>query len=76
MPTQSLHEILVDWQAGRIDYRCAMALAQIDTLGELYDAALHSGVPIRTEPTEHEARHADVVAELIRGQLRPPTKVC
>ncbi|PAX07049.1 hypothetical protein [Sphingomonas lenta] len=68
MAASSLHDILVAWQQGRMDYRSAMELAQIDTLGELYKAAEHSGVPIRTEPYEHELRQAEMVAELIRGQ--------
>lgn len=66
----SLHDILTAWQDGRMDYRHAMDLAQIDTLGELYRAAEHSGVAIRTEPRDHELRQAEMVAELIRGQAQ------
>lgn len=71
MEVLSLHDILVAWQDGRMDYRRAMELAQIDTLGELYRAADNSGVEIRVEPSEHELRQAEMVAELIRGQARP-----
>lgn len=67
----SLHDILVEWQEGRMDYRRAMDLAQIDTLGELYVAAENSGVAIRFEPTEDELRQAELIADLIRGQARP-----
>ena len=70
MRVLSLHDILVAWQEGRMDYRRAMDLAQIDTLGELYAAAEHSGVTIRAEPTEEEHRQADLVADLIRGRAR------
>jgi len=47
-----------------------MELAQIDTIGELYKAAEHSGVEIRTEPNEHELQQAEMVADLIRGQAK------
>ena len=70
MTVMSLHDILAAWQAGRIDYREAMDRARIDTLDELYHAAAHSGVDIRTEPSDHELRQAEIVAELIRGQAR------
>jgi hypothetical protein len=70
MEIQSLHDILTAWQDGNTDYRRAMELAQIDTLGELYGAAEHSGVAIRTEPNAHELRQAKLVADLIRGQVR------
>ena len=70
MEVLSLHDILVAWQNGRMDYRRAMELVQIDTLGELYRAAENSGVEIRVEPNEHELRQAEMVAELIRGQAR------
>lgn len=53
MEVLSLHDILLAWQAGKMDYRRAMELAQIDTIGEFYKAAEHSGVAIRTEPSEH-----------------------
>jgi len=49
MEVLSLHDILIAWRDGRMDYQSAMDLAQIDTLGELYDAAEHSSVEIRTE---------------------------
>ena len=70
MEVLSLHDILVAWQEGRVDYRRALELAQIDTLGELYRAAEHSGVAIRTEPREHELEQADLVARIILGQAR------
>lgn len=70
MEVLSLHDILVVWQEGHMDYRRAMELAQIDTLGELYRAAENSGVEIRVEPNEHELRQAEMVAEIIRGQAR------
>lgn len=70
MTVMSLHDILIAWQADRIDYREAMDRAQIDTLDELYAAATHSGVQIRTEPNDHELRQAEIVADLIRGQAR------
>lgn len=70
MTVMSLHDILVAWQAGHMDYREAMDRAQIDTLDELYVAAAHSGVEIRTEPNDHELRQAEVIADLIRGQAR------
>lgn len=66
----TLHDILTAWQQDRIDYREAMRLADIDTLGELYDAAELSGVALRTELTDFENRQADLVADLIRGQAR------
>lgn len=53
-----------------MDYRRALELAQIDTLSELYQAAEHSGVKIRDEPTADESARADVVADVIRGQAR------
>lgn len=71
MKVQSLHDILLAWQAGKMDYRHAMNLAQIDTLGELYKAAEHSGVEIRKKPNEHELKQAEIVAELLRGHVRP-----
>ena len=70
MEVLSLHEILLAWQAGEMDYRWAMDLAQIDTIGELYKAAEHSGVDIRMEPNQHELQQAEMVADLIRGQAR------
>lgn len=70
MQVLSLHDILTGWQAGTMDYRSAMELAQIDTLSELYKAAEHSGVEIRTQPRENELRQAEIVADLIRGQAR------
>lgn len=70
MEVLSLHDILLAWQAGTMDYRRAMDLTQIDTIGELYKAAEHSGVEIRMEPNEHELQQAQMVAELIRGQAR------
>jgi hypothetical protein len=70
MEAQSLHDILTEWQDGKIDYRRAMELSQIDTFGELYKAAEHSGVAIRTEPNAQELRQAELVADLIRGQVR------
>jgi hypothetical protein len=70
MAVLSLHDILLAWQAGKMDYLSAMELAQIDTIGELYKAAEHSGVEIRTEPNEHELQQAEMVAELIRGQAK------
>ena len=51
MKVISLHGILVAWLKGRMDYRRAMEMAQIDTLRKLYRAAEHSGVEIRTEHT-------------------------
>lgn len=70
MESASLHDILTAWRDGRIDYRRALDLAQIDTLGELYKAADLSGVDLRSPPSEHELRQAEVVANLIRGQAR------
>ncbi len=70
MEVLSLHDILLAWQAGKMDYRSAMEHAQIDTIGELYKAAEHSGVEIRMEPNEHELQQAEMVADLIRGQAR------
>jgi hypothetical protein len=70
MAVLSLHDILLAWQAGKMDYLRAMELAQIDTIGELYKAAEHSGVEIRTEPNEHELQQAEMVADLIRGQAK------
>lgn len=70
-PLLTLHDILTAWQRGEIDYRRALELARIDTLSELYKAAEHSGVAIRTEPTENELRQAELIAELIRGQVQP-----
>lgn len=70
MEPATLHDILVAWQAGRIGYRRALELAQIDTLDELYEAANLSGVEIRTQLTTEEQAMAQVVADLIRGQAR------
>lgn len=70
MASLSLHDILIAWRDGRIDYRQAMDLAQIDTLGELYTAAELSGVRLRSEPTEEELRQAEIVAGLIRDHVR------
>lgn len=66
----SLHDILTAWQDGRLSYREAMNLAQIDTLDELYEAAELSEVAIRFELTEAERRQAAIVADLIRGQAK------
>lgn len=66
----TLHDILVAWQTGNLGYRRAMQLAQIDTLDELYEAAQHSGVSIRSAPTVDEESMANIVADLIRGQAR------
>ena len=70
MEVMSLHDILVAWQEGRMDYQRAMEMSQIDTLGELYVAAENSGVDIRTQPREDELRQAEMVAALIRGQAK------
>lgn len=70
MKTATLFEILTAWQAGKIGYRHAMQLAQIDTLDELYDAAVLSDVEIRTKLTSDEEAMGRIVAELIRGQAR------
>lgn len=68
-PPLSLFDILTAWQDGRMDYRRALDLAQIETLGELYDAAELSGVPIRIAPSSDELRQAELVADLIRDQV-------
>lgn len=68
----TLHEILVAWQTGKIGYRDALELAQIDTLDELSEAAHLSGVRIRTELTPDELAMASIVGDLIRGQVRLP----
>lgn len=70
MTAMSLHDILVAWQNGDIGYRRALDLARIDTLDELYEAAHHSGVTIRSKLTGEEETQARIVAELIRGQAR------
>ncbi len=44
MEALSLRDILLAWQAGKMDYRRAMDLAKIDTIGGLCKAAEHSGV--------------------------------
>lgn len=62
----TLNQILRAWQSDEIDYRTAMDLAQVETLDELYDAAMLSNVPLRTTLTEAENRQADFVAEVIR----------
>lgn len=67
----TLHDILTAWQAGEIGYRRALQLAQIDTLDELYDAANLSGVAIRTQPNAAEAAMAEIVGDLLRGQMKP-----
>lgn len=67
MEALSLRDILLAWQAGKMDYRRAMDLAKIDTIGEFYKAVEHSGVQTRTGPNEHEFQQAEMVADLIRG---------
>lgn len=72
----SLHSILTAWQAGEIDYRQALELADIDTLDELYEAADLSNVPIRTRTKPIEGAQAEIVADVIRanpGSLRQTT---
>lgn len=66
MRLATLNDILVAWQGTQIGYRRALELAQIDTLGELYEAAMLSGVEIRTFLTREELAMAEIVANLIR----------
>ena len=68
MQENTLHDILTAWQAGKMGYRRAMQRAQIDTLGELYEAAALSGVEIRTTPTTKEEAMGRNMADLIRAQ--------
>lgn len=56
MRLATLNDILVAWQNDQIGYRRALELAQIDTLGELYEAGVLSGVEMRAEFSE-EVRH-------------------
>lgn len=70
MADMSLHEILTAWRDGRMDYRQAMDLAQIDTLGELYTAAELSSVRLPPEPSDEELYQAEIVSALIRDHVR------
>ena len=69
----TLHQLLVAWQAGEIGYREAMRRAQIETLGELYDAAELSGVPLSTDLWPEELEQARVVGALLREQVAART---
>lgn len=62
MRLATLNDILMAWQGAQIGYRRALDLAQIDTLGELYEAAILSGVEIRTFLTREELAMAEIVA--------------
>lgn len=61
----SPHDILQAWQDGEISYRDAMALLDIDTLSDLYQACVSSGVSIRKELTEREERSVRLAIEAI-----------
>ena len=70
----SLHEILVDWQAGKLSARQAMSLAGVDGFADLYLAARHSGVPLRTTLLPKEKRAADLAtAAILRRSAGTPS---
>ena len=71
MRLATLNDILMAWQGAQIGYRRALELAQIDTLGELYEAAILSGVEIRTFQTREELAMAEIVTDLIRQHAVP-----
>ena len=62
----TLHDLLVAWQAGEIGYREALRRARIDTLGELYEAAELSGVPLSKDLWPEEREQARIVGALLR----------
>lgn len=63
----SPHDILQAWQDGEIPYRDAMALLDIDTLPDLYQACVSSGVSLRKVLTEGEERSVRAALEDIRA---------
>lgn len=63
----SPHDILQAWQDGEISYRDAMALLDIDTLPDLYQACVSSGVSLRKALTEGEERSVRAALEDIRA---------
>ena len=69
----TLHDILVAWQAGRLGARQAMGLAGIDGLADLYQAARHSGVPLRKTLLPEEKRAAALATAAIRKRLAEPS---
>lgn len=62
----TLHDLLIAWQAGEIGYREALRRARIETLGELYEAAELSGVPLSTDLWPEEREQARIVGALLR----------
>lgn len=65
----TLHDLLIAWQAGAIGHREAMRRARIETLGELYEAAELSGVPLSTDLWPEELEQARVVGALLRERV-------
>lgn len=61
------HYILVAWQDGVIGYRDAIRLTASDTLFELYEACMSSGVPLRKTLTPREEAVVDGVVRDILG---------
>ena len=66
---ETVHEILVAWQAGRIGWRRAVDLVGVPGLPELYDAAHSSGVPVRKTLLPQEKRAAARAVTSIRQRL-------
>jgi len=64
-----VHEALEAWQQGEITYRRAMRLLGVDTIDDLYAAAISSGVSIHREAMPSEIELADHATALIDRQL-------
>lgn len=63
----AVHALLTEWVAGRLDWREAVRRVGVDTTGELYRAAVLSGVPVRAAPNDSERRSGHAVADLLRA---------
>jgi hypothetical protein len=64
-----VHEALEAWQQGEITYRRAMRLLGVDTIDDLYTAALSSGVSIRRGALSSEIELSNRAIALIDRQL-------
>lgn len=66
---ETLHEVLVAWQAGRLTARQAMYLCGLEGFADLYAAASSSGVPLRKTLLPAEKKAANLATAAIRNRM-------
>ena len=71
---ETVHEVLVAWQEGRLGWRRAVDLVGVAGLPDLYDAAASSGVTIRKTLLPREKRAVERAVAAIRKRLSDETE--